>query len=1515
MDGQRQQPYVPGPPPQSIPQATAQSHMMQIPPPPPRVTHTTAHTGGLPPPPPGPPPGSAYGNQPGWQWARQQQGFGQGYYPPPPPLTSSNQLYNQHLAYSIHQPQNPGSLSIQQPPSNDPPLTSATYIPGGSSFGPGVGIPPLIPHDNYDHFSRPERAGYPYDPDALRYIPESYADKITRPQIPLSYREQSDTAGTLNPSQNPHVQSSHQNSQVSTRENSSRQTASAASNGLSAHEADEKWPLDRVLQWLAHNGFSTEWQETFRALDLKGAKFIELGCGGANGMGNFGKMHQDIYPQLAKEYGAAWDPGRERDEGVRMRKLIRSSAETKHSENTSSGRFYEQHASASTDGGVETSPHLRPDSFPFDPSSTEFGHQETTSRSELSRNILGNALGEWRRHSPSASSDHGNTTSKSRGGSPATQFASMVTAEPTGTPGEMTHAKRNSSDSIMSRSFRQGQGPPMREHPMKQSEMPSKDHKGFLNAIRKKLGPSHPSPDDTSLDTPSSPARYAQSFPYSGRTGPNSSEPSLGYGISQPSTECHARKVIQNPPPKRFIFVTLDGWNYRLVDVTDVDAADMLRAHLCNGVGIKDPSSALIYVTEPGKVDHEEPLSDTMLVVNRRSKSDDQGSLKLYVQSMAPPAFGLGLSFSERVANGAKPQRSTTEDDARNRTNHVAHPRRVSPAMAHRASMQNLASYSPFIEDDRWVEESPEEKERNAAILAAHKEHRRVVEEKQRLYLQSKREQLQKEANIGRRKKPKDSSAQSSDQARSSKDFLVDTRERSSSFSPKSASPSMGIAAAIANMGKISGSIAKPLATSSPFSHSPRTPSESEIGKLSSTESADTGSAGSHRASPSSAITRGPASMFNVPIHNDGISARKASISETPSSLPEKATYATSLREPSRVPSQSRLSHGPDFDFQETEVLFVKSPQPPPQDSDEASDEDLFIKPLANRKPKPKADGKAATGLARGRLAKPALTVNTNSRAVKGLSVTFKSPGPADAFTPLTDHSDPRSGHHSGDPDTDDLSPQDLRNSRRRSFVRDDVWASRPPVEGMIDHLEDFFPNIDLDEPYLEGITLTPPMSPTATPSHSEPEPELTQNLREHVAHAAPNLSSILRNPSDTLGSDESTLKAKVTAKNVAQRNVSRAGGLSRMKSIREVAKGAHQIRRNQSSAASKNAQSGMLRRKSTKMFGARIMQISPKPGSRLSDLDPLPQHPVPFEKVPQRQPTFRIIRGELIGKGTYGRVYLGMNAETGEFLAVKLVEVNQKAAGYDKDRIKEMVSAMDQEIDTMQHLEHPNIVQYLGCHRTELSISIYLEYIPGGSIGSCLRKHGKFEESVVKSLTIQTLRGLSYLHNQGILHRDLKADNILLDLDGTCKISDFGISKKTDNIYGNDVTNSMQGSVFWMAPEVVQSQGKGYSAKVDIWSLGCVVLEMFAGRRPWSKEEAIGAIFKLGSLNQAPPIPEDVSLNISPAALSFMLDCFTINTYERPTAGTLLSQHHFCIPDPNYHFFDTELHAKIGHL
>lgn len=137
------------------------------------------------------------------------------------------------------------------------------------------------------------------------------------------------------------------------------------------------------------------------------------------------------------------------------------------------------------------------------------------------------------------------------------------------------------------------------------------------------------------------------------------------------------------------------------------------------------------------------------------------------------------------------------------------------------------------------------------------------------------------------------------------------------------------------------------------------------------------------------------------------------------------------------------------------------------------------------------------------------------------------------------------------------------------------------------------------------------------------------------------------------------------------------------------------------------------------------------------------------------------------------------------------------------------------------------------------------MEYVPGGSIGSCLLKHGKFDEEVTKSFTAQILGGLEYLHSKGILHRDLKADNILVETSGVCKISDFGISKRTDDDASGAHT-AMQGTIFWMAPEVINTKKKGYNSKIDIWSVGCVVLEMWAGHRPWNGDEVVAVMFKV---------------------------------------------------------------------
>jgi mitogen-activated protein kinase kinase kinase len=258
--------------------------------------------------------------------------------------------------------------------------------------------------------------------------------------------------------------------------------------------------------------------------------------------------------------------------------------------------------------------------------------------------------------------------------------------------------------------------------------------------------------------------------------------------------------------------------------------------------------------------------------------------------------------------------------------------------------------------------------------------------------------------------------------------------------------------------------------------------------------------------------------------------------------------------------------------------------------------------------------------------------------------------------------------------------------------------------------------------------------------------------------------------------------------------------------------------------------------------------------------------------------------------------VYLALNATTGEMMAVKQVEIPQTASDKNDSRQATVVSALKSESETLKDLDHPNIVQYLGFEETPANLSIFLEYVPGGSIGSVLLKHGKFAENVTKSFAGQILEGLEYLHSKGILHRDLKADNILVEMSGICKISDFGISKRTaDEAAGGGAATAMQGTVFWMAPEVINPQGKIYNTKIDIWSVGCVVLEMWAGMRPWSGDEMVAVMFKLGSFKLPPPVPE--GLILSELADEFRRKCFAINPDERPSAAELRKHKYLELP------------------
>lgn len=155
---------------------------------------------------------------------------------------------------------------------------------------------------------------------------------------------------------------------------------------------------------------------------------------------------------------------------------------------------------------------------------------------------------------------------------------------------------------------------------------------------------------------------------------------------------------------------------------------------------------------------------------------------------------------------------------------------------------------------------------------------------------------------------------------------------------------------------------------------------------------------------------------------------------------------------------------------------------------------------------------------------------------------------------------------------------------------------------------------------------------------------------------------------------------------------------------------------------------------------------------------------------------------GDLIGQGAFGSVYLGMDDDTGHLMAVKQVSLAY-AGTASAAKIAEHIKSLEAEVSLLQRLDHPNIVRYLGTERTSKALNIFLEYIPGGSIASLLAKFGPFKESVVKMFTKQILLGLEYLHRNGIMHRDIKGANILVDNTGMVKLADFGASKQIEDL------------------------------------------------------------------------------------------------------------------------------------
>ncbi|OAA42640.1 MAP kinase kinase kinase Czk3 [Metarhizium rileyi] len=268
---------------------------------------------------------------------------------------------------------------------------------------------------------------------------------------------------------------------------------------------------------------------------------------------------------------------------------------------------------------------------------------------------------------------------------------------------------------------------------------------------------------------------------------------------------------------------------------------------------------------------------------------------------------------------------------------------------------------------------------------------------------------------------------------------------------------------------------------------------------------------------------------------------------------------------------------------------------------------------------------------------------------------------------------------------------------------------------------------------------------------------------------------------------------------------------------------------------------------------------------------------------------TKRWQQGHFVGGGTFGNVYAAMDLDTGLLMAVKEIRLQ------DPKLIPTIAEQIREEMGVLEVLDHPNIVQYHGIEVHRDRVYIFMEYCSGGSLANLL-EHGRIEdEQVITFYALQLLEGLVYLHESGIAHRDIKPENILLNHNGIIKYVDFGAAKViarqgrtlAADLHATKPNKSMTGTPMYMSPEVIKGENPGRAGSVDIWSLGCVVLEMATGRRPWANLDNEWAIMYNIAQGNPPQLP--TADQVSPAGLDFLSKCFTRNPKERPSAVELL--------------------------
>ncbi|KAJ8276209.1 hypothetical protein COCON_G00079610 [Conger conger] len=259
-------------------------------------------------------------------------------------------------------------------------------------------------------------------------------------------------------------------------------------------------------------------------------------------------------------------------------------------------------------------------------------------------------------------------------------------------------------------------------------------------------------------------------------------------------------------------------------------------------------------------------------------------------------------------------------------------------------------------------------------------------------------------------------------------------------------------------------------------------------------------------------------------------------------------------------------------------------------------------------------------------------------------------------------------------------------------------------------------------------------------------------------------------------------------------------------------------------------------------------------------------------------------IIGEL-GDGAFGKVYKAKNKETGVLAAAKVIETKSE---------EELEDYMV-EIDILASCNHHYIVKLLDAFYYDNKLWIMIEFCPGGAVDAVMLELDRgLLEPQIQVICRQMLEALVYLHGMKIIHRDLKAGNILFTLEGDIKLADFGVSaKNTKTLQRRD---SFIGTPYWMAPEVVMCEtmkDAPYDYKADIWSLGITLIELAQIEPPHHELNPMRVLLKIAK--SEPPTLEQPG-KWSRGFKDFLKTCLDKNPESRPNAAQLLEMYRYSV-------------------